>query len=154
MAPIAHHVRLPTSGIRTRGQADLLLWATITIPRVKTISINGPGWHIQAFWAILVAAVIMLLIGIATYYESNGFADLVQKLLHLGKAGGTLYTFFDVMSSGDITRAAQAGVLEGSGYSWTGYYIAAGTHADIGYGFWVLVTGLVISAIGVYAKSK
>jgi hypothetical protein len=32
--------------------------------------------------------------------------------------------------------------------------MAGGTHADLGYGFWVLVAGLLISAIGVYAKSE
>ena len=92
----------------------------------------------------------MLIIGFATRYEAGGFANIVQKFLHVGKTMGMLHTFFVIMYSGDLTAAAQAGVLDSGGDTWT----ALGTRVDIGYGFWIMVAGFIISAIGVYTKEK
>lgn len=129
-----------------------LPWATLTVPGTRSISFNGSA--LPGYWTLLVAATIILIIGWATHSNANGFANVVQRLLHLVKCAGALYGFYDLVTSGTLTSAAQAGVLEGSGYTMAGFYTALGTHVGLGYGFWVFVVGLIIGAIGVYAKSE
>lgn len=131
-----------------------LPWATVTIPGEDSIAMNGPEWQIPAIWAVLVAAIIMLIIGFATFHNAGGLANNVQRLLHVAKTVGTLYTFFSVVSSGDLTTVAQTTLIDSGGSNLDSYYTALGTHVDISYGFWVMVIGFVISAIGVYSKEK
>ena len=131
-----------------------LPWATLIVPGVDPVPFNGPNWHIQAIWAVLLAAIVMLIIGFATLHKAGWLANIVQKFLHIGKTIGTLYTFFSVTNSGDLTAAAQIGVMEGSGNTLDGYSMAFSTHVDISYGFWIMIIGFIISAIGVYSKME
>jgi heme/copper-type cytochrome/quinol oxidase subunit 3 len=131
-----------------------LPWAVISVPRVGSVSVNGPDLDLPVVWGIFVTSGIILIIGWATSEGANEFVNILQRFLHVGQSFGFLVVFFKAMNDGTLTRAAQEGVFAGSGYSLSGYYVASGTHVDFGIGFWVVVIGLTISAIGVYSKEE
>lgn len=116
-------------------------------------SLNGSD---LAMWPIFTCAVILLIIGLATRHNAEGFANIVQKFLHIGLALSTLLNFYNAVTSGQLTRSFQSNVFSywvAWGNTYAGYYYASGAHVDLSYGFLVLVVGLVVSGIGTYAKA-